>query len=90
MICVNLGIIDSKAYLEEALKHLKEKIVHVSFSIECKSPKITPKIPEIRTSISNLLKISENSVGITATTGENLTEFGKGNGIQVFTVVTVE
>ena len=34
--------------------------------------------------------INENSVGITATTGEGLTEFGKGNGISVFSIITVE
>jgi len=37
-----------------------------------------------------LLEIDENCVGITATSGEGLTSFGKGEGIQVFTVITVE
>jgi 2-C-methyl-D-erythritol 2,4-cyclodiphosphate synthase len=62
----------------------------LSISIECQIPKITPKIPEMRNNIARILKISEQSIGITATTGENLTEFGKGNGISVFTIVTVE
>jgi 2-C-methyl-D-erythritol 2,4-cyclodiphosphate synthase len=44
----------------------------------------------MRKSISTLLNISENSVGITATTGEGLTQFGSGSGIQVFSCVTVE
>ena len=87
-MCKN-GITDSKAYLEEALKYLKNDIVHLSISMECKVPKISPKIAEIRTSIANILKINENQIGITATTGEELTEFGKGKGIQVFTVLTV-
>jgi 2-C-methyl-D-erythritol 2,4-cyclodiphosphate synthase len=84
------GITDSEEYLKESLKYLKEKIVHLSISIECQIPKITPKIPEMRNNIARILKISEQSIGITATTGENLTEFGKGNGISVFTIVTVE
>ena len=42
------GIVDSEAYLREALKYLNEKIVHLSISIECKVPKITPKIEEMR------------------------------------------
>ena len=40
--------------------------------------------------ISRILDIPENSIGITATTGEGLTEFGKGNGISVFACITVE
>jgi len=89
-MCLEQGITDSREYLREALKYLNgSKIVHISISIECLVPKITPKIPEIRKSISELLDLPENCIGITATTGEGLTEFGKGNGIQVFSCVTV-
>lgn len=89
-MCLKHGITDSAAYLREALKYLGDsKIAHVSISIECLTPKITPRIPEIRKSISNLLGIPENCVGITATTGEGLTAFGRGEGIQVISCVTV-
>lgn len=84
------GITNSEKYLKEALKYLDNKIVHLSISIECKTPKISPKIEEMRKNISRILNISETSVGITATTGESLTEFGKGNGISVFSIITVE
>lgn len=84
------GITDSEEYVKEALKYLKEKIVHISMSIECKTPKISPKIEEMRKNIARILQIEENCVGITATTGEGLTEFGKGNGISVFVCLTVE
>ena len=83
------GITDSKEYLKEALKYIgSNKITHVSISIECKKPKITPKITEIRESVSVLLDIPVDCIGITATSGEELTEFGKGNGVNVFAVVT--
>lgn len=89
-LCLKQGIKDSRVYLKEALKYMGEsKITHLSISIECLSPKITPKIPEIRKSLSDLLDIPETGIGITATTGEYLTEFGKGNGIQVFSCVTI-
>ena len=88
-MCKN-GIKDSEEYLKEALKYLDKKIVHLSISIECKVPKISPKIEEMRKNIARILNISENCIGITATTGEGLTEFGKGNGINVFTLITVE
>lgn len=88
-MCLKEGITDSSEYLKEALKYLVDvKIVHVSISIECSYPKITPKIPDMRKVISRLLSIPENSVGITATTGEGLTQFGQGQGVQAFCIVT--
>jgi 2-C-methyl-D-erythritol 2,4-cyclodiphosphate synthase len=90
-ICLNRGITDSSVYLKEALKYLiGQKISHLSISIECQTPKITPKIPKMRSKISELLGIAENCIGITATTGEGLTQFGQGLGIQVFSCVTTE
>lgn len=84
------GIIDSEEYLKEALKYLDSKIIHLSISIECKVPKISPKIEEMRKNLARILNIGENCIGITATSGEGLTEAGKGNGINVFTCITVE
>ena len=37
----------------------------------------------MRSAIANLLSVGEKNIGITATTGEGLTECGKGNGIFV-------
>lgn len=87
-MCLSRGIPNSSAYVNEALKYLDGDINHVSFSIECLKPKISPKISEMKKSIAKLLKISENSIGITATTGEGLTDFGKGLGIQCFCILT--
>ncbi len=89
-MCLEQGITDSREFVREALKYLKVRIVHLSISIECKRPKITPLIPEMRKSISALLGINPDQAGITATSGEDLTDFGKGLGIQVFSCVTVE
>jgi len=88
-LCLEQGIKDSSVYLREALKHLGDsRITHLSVSIECARPKIAPKIAQIRKNLSVLLNIPENCIGITATTGEGLTPFGQGLGIQVFSVVT--
>jgi 2-C-methyl-D-erythritol 2,4-cyclodiphosphate synthase len=88
-MCKKEGITDSREYLKEALKYFNNyKISHVSISIECKQPKISPKIDEMKKSISELLNIDAIDVGITATTGEDLTAFGKGEGIQVLSIVT--
>ncbi len=90
-MCLKRGIKDSREYVKEAMKYLGEdsKIVHISICIECKEPKISPLIPKMRESIAKILSIKESCVGITATTGENLTPFGQGLGIQAFSCVTV-
>ena len=88
-ICLEQGIKDSSIYLEKALEYLKEgKIVHCSITIECLRPKLMPHIPAMKESIGNILGIPASSVGITATTGEGLTGFGRGEGVQVFCILT--
>ncbi|NLY19129.1 MAG: 2-C-methyl-D-erythritol 2,4-cyclodiphosphate synthase [Clostridiaceae bacterium] len=87
-ICLEDGITDSRVYLLEALKHFKGSISHVSLSIECSAPKISPKIPLMKKSIAGLLNIRESAIGITATSGEGLTDFGKGLGIQCICILT--
>lgn len=88
-LCLRQGITDSTVYLREAVKYLNEyRIVHLSLSIECKRPRISPRIGEIRQSLSILLGIPENCIGITATSGEGLTPFGQGLGIQVLSIIT--
>lgn len=84
------GIIKSSRYLKVALETLRatQKIIFVSISIEAKRPKFAPRIEKMRASIANLLEISSAQVGITASTGEGLTEFGKGNGIFVKALVS--
>lgn len=90
-LCLNKGITDSKVYLKEAFTTLKGKeIIHISVSIEALIPRLAPYIELIRQSIANLLNLDKNSVGITATSGEGLTEFGKGNGIYCTAVITAQ
>ena len=78
-MCRN-GIVDSEMYLREAVRFLEEKIVHVSISIEAKVPKMSPKIDEMRNNIARILEIEEKNVGITATTGESLTQVRRRKG----------
>lgn len=84
------GTTDSRVYLEEALKDLRGTVAHLSISIECARPRITPKIPEMRSSLASLLGTDAQNIGITATSGEGLTEAGKGNAISVLAVLNVD
>ena len=88
-ICLKQGIKDSRVYLEEALKYLRgASIAHVSITVECLRPKLKEHIPAIKESVASLLSIDSSHVGLTATTGEGLTGFGRGEGIQVFVIMT--
>jgi len=87
------GFKDSWVYLNEALRDLKNaggRICHVSFSVEAKRPRMMPHIPAIRENVARMLGISPAQVGMTATSGEGLTAFGRGEGIQVFCLITAD
>jgi len=89
-MCKNQGIIDSGEYLKKALSYLGEdKIIHVSFSLECQRPTLSSHIPLIRNSIAEKIGISQDEIGITATSGEALSDFGRGDGIMVMCAITV-
>lgn len=88
-LCSKDGITDSQAYVERALLLLgKQKISHISISLEGKKPLFSPKIEEMRKKIAKTLKIQPSQVGITAIGGDGLTDFGCGDGVQCFTIIS--
>lgn len=90
-LCLKEGITDSRVYLKKALTYMTDyKIVHVSISIEAMRPKLANHIERMRESIAGILGIQPQNVGITATTGEGLTEFGRGNGIFCTVILSVQ
>lgn len=83
------GVTDSLAYLEDALSHLgKIELVHLSVSVEALKPRLEKHIPEIRRALANALHLPLTSIGLTATTGEGLSGMGRGEGLQVFCILT--
>lgn len=88
-LCLKDGITDSEVYLKEALKTLgKQKISHVAISLEGKKPHFKGKLLEMRQNIARVMDIDISQVGITATSGEGLTDFGCGDGVQCLCIVT--
>lgn len=88
-LCLKGGITDSEVYLVEAMKTLKDqKITHVALTIEAKKPKFKQRLLEMRKNIARVMNLQVDQVGITATTGEGLTDFGCGDGIQCIAIVT--
>ena len=57
--------------------------------LEAGKPKLEPYTDKIKDSLSKILKLEKERIGIAYTSGEKLTSFGQGKGIQCFSVVTV-
>ncbi|MDF2549662.1 MAG: ispF [Chlamydiales bacterium] len=90
-LCEKDGITDSEVYLKEALKTLgRQKITHIALSLEGKKPHFKAKILAMRQNIARVMDLEVSQVGITATSGEGLTDFGCGDGVQCFAIVTTE
>ena len=88
-LCLNKGITDSKVYLQEALESLEnKKIVHVAITLEAKKPKFFKKIVEMRQKIAEILKIDIGNIGITAHTGDGLSDVGCGDGVRATCIMT--
>ena len=88
-LCRKDGITDSQVYLERALKALgAQKIIHIAFTIEGKKPRMQEKIDVMRRKIARVCGLHEKQVGVTATSGDGLTDFGCGDGLQCFCVLT--
>jgi len=90
-MCLRDKITDSRAYLEKALEYLKSHtILHVSLSIEASRPFLSQHLPKIKESVASMLSLSPLHVAITATTGEGLTAYGKGEGMQVIAIISAK
>jgi 2-C-methyl-D-erythritol 2,4-cyclodiphosphate synthase len=90
-LCIKDGITDSEVYLKEAVKTLgNQKISHVSISIEAQRPKFKSRLLEMRANIARVMDLDIADIGLTATSGEGLTDFGCGDGVQCFAIVTTE
>ncbi len=89
-LCLEQGITDSAVYLREALATLgKWQIGHVSIAVEAKKPHLAAWIPAMRARLAALVGLEIADIGLTATSGEGLTAFGRGEGIQAFCQITV-
>lgn len=83
---------NSRKYLEDIFNKLKKqkyKINNLSISVEAKFPKIDLIAEEIKKNLANIFKIKISQIGITATTGEEASPWGKGLGVEVLASVLI-
>ena len=87
------GIKDSKEYLKVALSMLKDKNLNINsigIAIEAKKPRLESYEDKIKQNIAELCGIKKEQVGLTVTSGEELTPFGRGEAMQVFSIVSLK
>jgi 2-C-methyl-D-erythritol 2,4-cyclodiphosphate synthase len=81
---------DSKLFLAEALRLLKEKnfrVVNIDSTISLEAPKLRPHIDAIRESIAKILEVEIDCVSVKAKTAEGLGAVGEKRAIEVSAVV---
>lgn len=85
------GITNSRVYVEKALETLDSQIIsHVALSIEGKTPRLQFRSKQIRQSVAEIMHIAIEQVGLTITSGNGLTAFGKGEGMQCLCILTTK
>ncbi|MCF7861231.1 2-C-methyl-D-erythritol 2,4-cyclodiphosphate synthase [Candidatus Woesearchaeota archaeon] len=90
-ICEN-GVKDSSKYLEHVMKIMTSKnltLNNISIALECSKPKLEGHLHFMRENLSSMTKLPIDDIGITVTSGENLSAFGKGKGIYAIVIVSI-
>ena len=81
------GIMESsRPILDAAVQMLNSSpyvLMNMVIAIEGQRPRIVPLIPQMQNNLSIAFHVNRDMIGITATSGEDLTSFGKGEGIRV-------
>ena len=87
------GITDSTEYLKIALDMVGERgccVHNICIMIEAAKPRIPVEtIEKMKRSIAALTGVEESDVGITFTSGEGLSSFGRGKGVLAQVVVSL-
>jgi len=88
-LCHKDKITDSRIYLEHALKTLGPiTIHHVALALEGSRPKMQAKVDQIRKNVAHVMGLQIDQVGLTITSGNGLTTFSKGEGIQCLCMIS--
>jgi len=88
-LCHKFGITDSSVYLAKALETLgSRRVEYVALTIEGRRPKFQERSNEMRDNISLAMHLAIDQVGITFSSGDGLTSFGRGEGLICFCLLT--
>jgi 2-C-methyl-D-erythritol 2,4-cyclodiphosphate synthase/2-C-methyl-D-erythritol 4-phosphate cytidylyltransferase len=87
------GITDSVVYLQEALAILKShggRLLSLSLAFEAQRPKLEKHFDKMQARLKKLTGLAKEQIGLTATSGEGLTSFGRGEGVKVLAIGLAE
>lgn len=87
------GVSDSQSYVKVFCGQMEAagyKMSNVGVVLEAGKPKLEMFNYAIRKQLADLLNVKKNQVGLTITSGEKLTPFGQGKGIQATVIVLLE
>lgn len=85
--------VESRMFLEEAARQVaqqKGKIVNVDATVIAQQPKLAPHIAEMKRRIAAALGVTEQQVGVKATTNEKMGFIGREEGIAAMAVASVD
>jgi 2-C-methyl-D-erythritol 2,4-cyclodiphosphate synthase len=85
--------VPSKVFLEEAARQIgfrQGRIVNIDATLIAQQPKLSPHIEAMKINIAAALKISNQQVGVKATTNEHLGFIGREEGIAAMAVASVD
>ncbi|HOT45584.1 MAG TPA: 2-C-methyl-D-erythritol 2,4-cyclodiphosphate synthase [Spirochaetota bacterium] len=87
------GVTDSGEYLAVIRDIMGQRgyaIGNIGIMLEGSRPRIAGREGPMKDRIAGIFTITPDRIGITATSGEGLTDFGRGLGMQCFCVVTLQ
>lgn len=88
------NVTDSTKYLEFIFDKIKQNdfsVENISISVEMSKPRLSKdQIEKIKENIAKLIVVNVDRVGFTLTTGDGLTEFGRGKGAYVTSIVLLK
>lgn len=83
---------DSRTLLLQVMKMLEDKgfsVGNIDATVVSEKPRLSPRIDEMKASIAGLCNVTEEEVGLKATTSEKLGFVGRGEGIEAYAVVLI-
>jgi 2-C-methyl-D-erythritol 2,4-cyclodiphosphate synthase len=85
--------VPSRIFLEEAARQVAKrggKLVNVDATVIAQAPKIYPHIADMKRHIATALGLSEQQIGVKATTNEHMGFIGREEGIAAMAVASVD
>lgn len=86
----NAGSVDLLRRTLAMLTDASMRVINVDSTVIAESPRLAPRVQEMRSIIAEAIGVSESCINVKATTNEGLGPVGRGEGIAAMAVVLIE